>query len=207
MIFKKNYSPLAYPEAIAKMEEHVKRMLLKEAYEEVWLLEHPPVYTLGTSAEEKDILCQTKVPFYKSGRGGKVAYHGPGQRIAYVMLDLSQRTQDLRHYIWMLEEWIILVLRELGVKGERREGRVGVWVLSPEGKEEKIAAIGVRIKKWVTFHGISLNINPNLSYYKSIVPCGLANYGVTSLKRLGVEISTQEADTLLERKFLSLFEE
>ena len=167
------------------MENHVDSMRHGQAEEEVWLLEHPPVYTAGTSAKAADLL-NPQFPVIETGRGGEYTYHGPGQLVAYVMLDLRQRQKepDVKHYVWSLEEWIIRSLADLGVTGERRKGRVGIWVMMPDGSEAKIAAIGVRIRHWITFHGMSININPDLSHFDGIVPCGIANHGVTSLEQL-----------------------
>ena len=206
MRFRTLPSPAPYLETVEAMECHVDFMITGCTSEEVWLLEHPPLYTLGTSAKESDLLpASTGIPTYPTGRGGQITYHGPGQRVAYVMLDLSQRKKDVRHYIWMLEEWLILTLKDLKITAERRQGRIGLWVFSQTGQEEKIAAIGVRLKKWITFHGISLNICPDLSYYEKIIPCGLAQYGVTSLAAQGLSVSLDQVDEALKRNFLSLF--
>lgn len=206
MIFRKIHNVADYPETIARMETHVDHMLTGLASEEVWLLEHPNIYTLGSSAKDSDILSPTLLPLYRTGRGGQVTYHGTGQRVAYVMIDLSRRKQDLHQYVWMLEEWLILTLKDLGLTGERRKGRIGIWVCTPKGKEQKIAAIGVRIKKWITFHGVSLNVNPDLSYYQNIIPCGLSDYGVTSLHDRDIRASLTAVDEALERNFRPLFE-
>lgn len=174
-----------YPDALAAMEDRVAAIRAGSAPEQVWLLEHPPLYTAGTSARESDLLAPKRFPVYQAGRGGQYTYHGPGQRIAYVMLDLKQRGADLRRYIKDLEHWIIDSLAEFGVQGDVREGRVGVWVTRPDGREEKIAAIGVRVRRWVSFHGISLNVSPDLTHFSGIVPCGITEHGVTSCTRWG----------------------
>lgn len=177
-------SPVAYPDAVAHMEARVDEIRAGRAPEQVWLLEHPPLYTAGTSAKDGDLL-DARFPVYRTGRGGQYTYHGPGQRIGYVMLDLRKRQQvpDIKKYVWQLEEWVIQALRPFGVKGERREGRVGIWVAGPGG-ESKIAAVGVRVRHWVTYHGVSINVDPDLSHYAGIVPCGLGAFGVTSLAAL-----------------------
>lgn len=206
MIFRKLPHVADYPETVIRMETHVDHMLAGLASEEVWLLEHPNIYTLGSSAKDSDVLSPDLLPLYRTGRGGQVTYHGTGQRIAYVMIDLSQRKQDLRWYVQMLEEWLIMTLKDLDIKGERRRKRVGIWVSSENGKEQKIAAIGVRVKKWITFHGISLNVNPDLSYYQNIIPCGLSDYGVTSLHDKGVQVNLRAVDDALEKNFRLLFD-
>ena len=199
---------IPYPEAMFKMEQQVSSIIEEGALEQVWLLEHPALYTAGTSAKNEDLLDKTRFPVYQTGRGGEHTYHGPGQRIAYVMLDLKQHHQekpDLKRYVHQLEEWIILTLAEFGVTGERRDGRVGIWVEEPDGKESKIAAIGVRVRKWVTFHGIAINVNPDLSHYDGIVPCGISDYGVTSLEKLGIKCSMDDVDKILREKFGEVF--
>lgn len=206
MIFRKFPHVADYPETVMRMETHVDHMLAGLASEEVWLLEHPNIYTLGSSAKDSDILSPDLLPLYRTGRGGQVTYHGTGQRVAYIMIDLSQRKQDLRWYVQMLEEWLIMTLKDLGIKGEHRKERVGIWVSSENGKEQKIAAIGVRVKKWITFHGISLNVNPDLSYYQNIIPCGLSDYGVTSLQDRGAQANLHAVDDALEKNFRLLFD-
>ena len=174
-------------------------MIAGNADEMVWLLEHPPLYTSGTSAKPSDLIEQ-RFPVYETGRGGEFTYHGPGQRIGYVMLDLKKRERmDVRAYVKSLEQWIIATLAEFGVAAFTREGRIGVWVDKPKGGEAKIAALGIRVRKWVTFHGISINVNPDLSHYAGIVPCGIREYGVTSLKALGIDASMEEVDTALKQ--------
>ena len=193
-----------YPTAVAEMEAYAHAIYAGENPERVWLLEHPPLYTLGTSACKEDILTHATLPTYETGRGGQVTYHGPGQRVAYVQLNLKNRAPDLRKYIFDLEGWLILTLDSLGVKGERRSGRIGIWVDTPRG-ERKIAAIGVRVQKWVTLHGIALNVCPDLTAYQGIIPCGLSDFGVTSLQDLGVDVLMDEVDELLVQSFEKVF--
>ena len=199
--WKISSEPITYLHAINTMESCVRKIRETGEGETVWLLEHPPLYTAGTSAKDNDLLDQKSFPVHKSTRGGQYTYHGPGQRIAYVMLDLQRRGKDLHSYVKALECWIIDTICTFGIEGIRRRGRVGVWVIMPDGKEAKIAALGVRIRKWVTFHGISLNISPNLKHYEGIVPCGIQTYGITSLADLGINTTTQEIDMILKRKF------
>jgi lipoyl(octanoyl) transferase len=201
--------PVAYEEAVATMERRVAAIREGSAPELVWLLEHPPLYTAGTSAVPSDLLDPARLPVFKSGRGGQYTYHGPGQRIAYVLLDLDRRGRDVRCHVWRLEEWMIATLARFGVIGERRDGRVGVWITGPNGREDKIAAIGVRVRRWVTYHGVALNRAPDLSNYSGIVPCGIApeiaGHGVTSLTRLGVKASMAEVDMALRLTFDEVF--
>jgi len=175
----------------------------------VWLLEHPPLYTAGTSAQEGDLLDTARFPVYRTGRGGQFTYHGPGQRVAYVMLDLKSRyapkVPDVRDYVQKLEAWLIATLAEFGIKGELREGRIGIWVVTPEG-EKKIAALGVRIRSGVSYHGVALNVHPDLSHFEGIVPCGIRTYGVTSLEAMGVTVTMEEVDAVLRATFSSFFE-
>lgn len=199
-----------YPQALAEMDARVASIIGHEAGELVWLLEHPPLFTSGTSTRTDDLAGTGRFPLYATGRGGRLTYHGPGQRVAYAMLDLRARGQDLRRYVASLEEWIIRTLARFGVEGERREDRVGVWVRRPgkgEGHEDKIAAIGVRVKKWVTLHGISLNVAPDLSHYDGILACGIAEqrFGVTSLADLGVKASLADVDAALRASFEDIF--
>ena len=196
---------VAYEDAVDLMEQRVAAIHAGEASELVWLVEHPPIYTAGTSTNDADLL-STRFPVHRTGRGGQFTYHGPGQRVAYVMLDLNARTPDLRRFVASLEAWIIETLAHFSVSGERREDRVGVWVKRPEkalGAEDKIAAIGIRVRKWVTYHGISLNVEPELSHFAGIVPCGIgeARYGVTSLVDLGLPVTMTDADTALKSAF------
>ncbi|MCE7028354.1 lipoyl(octanoyl) transferase LipB [Jiella avicenniae] len=203
-----------YPDALAAMEARVGAIADGRADEAVILLEHPPLYTAGTGAQDGDLL-DRRFPVFSAGRGGQYTYHGPGQRVAYVLLDLKRRRQDVRAFVAALEAWIIATLAEFHVAGERREDRVGVWVRRPERPialdgttaEDKIAAIGIRVRRWVTFHGISLNVDPDLSHFSGIVPCGIRGHGVTSLADLGILVSMPEVDALLRRKFEAVFGE
>lgn len=265
MDWKISDTPVEYPDALAFMDQRVAQIHAGGAGDLVWLLEHPPLYTAGTSAKAKDLL-DPRFPVYPSGRGGQYTYHGPGQRVAYVMMDLKRRSlsachpvekrdrvvlgsedpgpgvrredskmivqPDIKKYVWSLEEWIIRTLAEFGVKGERRCGRVGIWVQdqvphpaqplasppSPQGRgcpsvtrtgegygEKKIAAIGVRVRHWITLHGIAINIDPNLSHFSGIVPCGIADAGVTSLADLGLQVEEEEFDKILRVKFSEIF--
>jgi lipoyl(octanoyl) transferase len=195
--------PVAYPDALAVMEARAAGIAAGEAGEMVWLLEHPPIYTAGTSANPADLI-EARFPVYHTGRGGQFTYHGPGQRVGYAMLDLKSRTPDVRAYVRDLEQWLIETLALLGVKGERREGRVGIWVRRG-AQEDKIAALGVRIKRWVTFHGVALNVDPDLSHFDGIVPCGVRAHGVTSLADLGVLVSMADVDIALKQSFKKIF--
>jgi lipoyl(octanoyl) transferase len=188
------------------MEARVAEIREVAAPELVWLLEHPPLYTGGTSARDEDLLDPRRLPVHRTGRGGRYTYHGPGQRIAYVMLDLSRRDRDVRCHVHRLEEWMIRTLARFDIRGERRDGRVGIWVARPGGKEEKIAAIGVRVRRWVTYHGVALNVDPELDHYRGIVPCGIADHGVTSLAKLGVGTTMEEVDRTLRATFGEIFE-
>ena len=194
-----------YRAAVDEMERRVAAIRAGSAAELVWLLEHPPLYTAGTSAHVSHLLEPDRLPVHRSGRGGRYTYHGPGQRIAYVMLDLRQRGQDVRCYVHKLEEWMIRTLAHFGATGERRSGRVGIWVARPGGREEKIAAIGVRVRQWVSYHGVALNIDPELEHYRGIVPCGIAEHGITSLARLGIAATMQEVDLALQNTFAQVF--
>ncbi len=198
-----------YEAALAAMDQRVAAIAAGGAAEEVWLLEHPPLYTAGTSAKPEELI-EARFPVHQAGRGGQFTYHGPGQRVAYVMLDLNRRTPDVRAFVATLEEWIIRTLAAFNVRGERRDDRIGVWVRRPdkgEGFEDKIAAIGIRVRKWVTLHGISLNVEPELTHFSGIVPCGVSEqrYGVTSLADLGLTTSMAEVDMALRREFEPLF--
>lgn len=194
-----------YEEAVAFMEKRIADIRAGSAREMVWLLEHPPIYTAGTSADFKDILAPGRLPVYRTGRGGQVTYHGPGQRVAYVMLDLKKRGSDVRAYVCNLEEWLIRTLARFNVKGERRAGRVGVWVAKGKGREDKIAAIGVRVRRWVTMHGVALNVEPDLDHYSGIVPCGISEFGVTSIVNEGIPITMPEVDMALKETFEEVF--
>ena len=201
--------PVAYETALAVMDDRVAAIAAGRAPELVWLVEHPPLYTAGTSAQRADIV-DARFPVYEAGRGGQMTYHGPGQRVAYVMIDLKRRGPDVRRFVATLEEWIIRALAHFNVRGERREDRIGVWVRRPEkaeGAEDKIAAIGIRVKQWVTLHGISLNVEPDLSHFSDIVPCGVKEqrYGVTSLVDLGLPVTMADVDVALRGEFEDLF--
>lgn len=197
-----------YEAAVAEMESRAAAIAEGRAAERVWLVEHPPLYTAGTSARDADLVEPGRFPVFRSGRGGQYTYHGPGQRVAYVMLDLDRRQPDLRRFVGALESWLILTLEAFNVRGERREDRVGVWVRRPErgeGMEDKIAAIGIRVRRWVTFHGISLNVEPDLAHFSGIVPCGVAGHGVTSLVDLGLPATMHDADVALRSAFEEVF--
>jgi lipoyl(octanoyl) transferase len=198
-----------YQEALAWMEARVAAIVAGEAEECVWLLEHPPLYTAGTSARSEDLVDPDRFPVFEAGRGGEYTYHGPGQRVAYVMLDLNRRGRDVRRFVAALEDWVIGALDDFQVRGERRPGRVGVWVQRPDKPpladgslaEDKIAAIGVRLRRWVSFHGVSINVDPDLSHYAGIVPCGIAEHGVTSLVDFGLPVGMADIDLALRRRF------
>lgn len=207
-------APVDYAEAVSWQERRVEEILAGRAEECVWLLEHPPLITGGTSARSEDLLQPDRFPVHRTGRGGEFTYHGPGQRVIYAILNVGARGRDVRAYVRNLEEWTIRAIAEFGVKGERRAGRVGIWVTrpdlppGPDGRpaEAKIAAIGVRLRRWVAFHGIALNVEPDLSHYDAIVPCGLRDYGATSLVDLGAPASMSEVDQALRRSFASVFD-
>ncbi len=202
-----------YEKAVAFMEERAGLIREGKAAEMVWLVEHPPLYTAGTSANSADLLEKGRFPVHKTGRGGEYTYHGPGQRVAYVMLDLKTRREDVRAFIAALEAWIIATLERFNVKGERREDRVGVWVARPDKPplpgglpaEDKIAAIGIRLRRWVSFHGISINVEPDLAHFGGIVPCGISGYGVTSLVDLGLPVTMEDLDLALKAAFAEVF--
>jgi lipoyl(octanoyl) transferase len=198
-------SPVPYPDAVAAMEKRVLAIREGRAGEEVWLLEHPPLYTAGTSADPAELLDPNRFPTYPTGRGGRYTYHGPGQRVAYVMLDLKHRGGDVRRFVGQLEAWVIASLARLGVRGERRIGRVGIWVADGRGGEAKIAAIGVRVRRWVSFHGVAINVDPDLSHFAGIVPCGISEHGVTSLRALGNPAGMAELDAALKETFPVIF--
>lgn len=195
---------ISYEDALSSMQARVQKIQDAQAPEQVWSLEHPPLYTLGTSAKKSDVL-EHHLPTYKTGRGGQVTYHGPGQRVIYLMLDLQQRCLDLKAYVWTLEEWLIRTIQEFGITAVRREGRIGLWVPQSPTREDKIAAIGVRIQKWVTSHGVAINIHPDLNHFNGIIPCGIKGQGVTSLQALGIKASLPEVDEILRQKFKELF--
>ena len=202
-----------YNSALEKMDNYVQKIISGEADERIWLLEHPSLYTAGTSADKKDLVEPNRFPVFETKRGGQYTYHGPGQRVVYVMLDLNKRGKDIKKFVENLEAWIIYTLAEFNVVGQSRSGRVGIWVERPDKpkningliKEEKIAAIGVRLKKWVTFHGLSINVDPNLSHFQGIVPCGIKEHGVTSLVDLGLPISMTDLDIALTKSFSKVF--
>lgn len=208
-------TPVEYEVAVERMETLASKIRLGEAPETVWLVEHPPLYTAGTSANDTDLISHNRFPVHQTGRGGEYTYHGPGQRVAYVMLDLNRRRQDVRAYVAALEAWIIATLDDFNITGERREDRVGVWVKRPEKshlsdgtpREDKIAAIGIRLRKWVSFHGISINLDPDLEHFSGIVPCGVQGHGVTSLVDLGLPVTMADLDLALERNFQTIFGE
>ncbi|MGB3315874.1 MAG: lipoyl(octanoyl) transferase LipB [Albidovulum sp.] len=204
---------VSYDHALSQMEARVAAMAEGRAGEAIWLLEHPPLYTAGTSARSEDLTDPDRFPVFTAGRGGQYTYHGPGQRVAYVMLDLNQRGRDVRAFVKRLEAWIIAALAEFNVTGEVREGRVGVWVTRPDKpplpdgapREDKIAAIGVKLRKWVSFHGISINVEPDLSHFDGIVPCGIRDHGVTSLVDLGLPVTMVDLDMALKATFSKAF--
>ena len=205
--------PVPYPEALATMEARAAAIRAGTAAEAIWFLEHPPLYTAGTSARIEDLTDPDRFPVYDAGRGGQYTYHGPGQRIAYVMLDIARRGRDVRHFVCQVENWVIATLDEFNVKGERRAGRVGVWVVRPDKppmpvgspREDKIAAIGLRLRRWVSFHGLSINVDPELRHFDGIVPCGIREHGVTSLVDLGLPVTMADVDVALKRTFPRVF--
>jgi len=200
--------PVGYDAAVAEMETRVALIADGKARERVWLVEHPPLYTAGTSARDEDLLAPERFPVHRTGRGGQYTYHGPGQRVAYVMLDLKRREPDLRRFVSALEAWLIATLARFNVRGERREDRVGVWVRRPdkgEGAEDKIAALGIRVRRWVSFHGIALNVEPDLAHFGGIVPCGVVDQGVTSLVDLGLPLTMNDVDGALRAAFEEIF--
>ena len=202
-----------YPVAVAAMEERVAAIRAGTASEAIWLLEHPALYTAGTSADPADLKDPDRFPVHQTRRGGQYTYHGPGQRVAYVMLDVAARGRDVRKFVQSLENWVIAALDEFNVKGEIREGRVGVWVERPEKpplpdgspREDKVAAIGIRLRKWISFHGISINVEPDLEHFAGIVPCGISDHGVTSLVDLGLPVTMGDMDVALKRTFAQAF--
>ena len=209
MEWKISDQPVSYPEALAQMEARAAAIAGGDTPEQVWLLEHPPIYTAGTSAKDCDLL-EARFPVYRTGRGGQFTYHGPGQRIGYAMLDLRARKPDVRAYVRDLEQWLIETLAQFNIKGERREGRVGIWVQrgptsTLNAREDKIAALGVRIKSWVTLHGVALNVEPDLTHFSGIVPCGVTAHGVTSLADLGIAVSMADVDVALKQSFKKIF--
>ncbi len=198
--------PVAYPDAVAMMERRVAAIAAGEAEDLVWLLEHPPIYTAGVSAKPQDLIAPDRFPVFSSGRGGQFTYHGPGQRVVYLMVDLGARTRDVRAFVAAMEAWIIEALAKLGVEACARPGRVGIWIESRDGAPEaKIAAIGVKVRRWVTLHGASLNVSPDLTHFEGIVACGLRNHGVTSLAALGAPADMASADAALRAAFVPVF--
>lgn len=211
-----SHSPIDYPCAVDFMEQRVQGIIDNTASEAIWLLQHPPLYTAGVRAVQSDLLNAGGLPVFASGRGGQYTYHGPGQRVVYTMLDLRKRGQDVKQFVTTLEQWGIATLHRLGIKGEQRHGRIGVWVVSPEsdrgkttlsalGSEQKIIAIGVKLRRWVSFHGLSINVDPNLDHFRGIVPCGLKEYSVTSLKHLGCTADMHAVDAALRTTFDSVW--
>ena len=207
--------PVGYEDAVSKMETRAAEIAAGTAEELIWLVEHPPLYTAGTSAKPADLTDPDRFPVFETRRGGQYTYHGPGQRVVYVMLDVGRRGHDVRRFVQQLEEWVIATLDRFNVKGEIREGRVGVWVTRPEKpplpdgspREDKIAAIGIRLRKWVSFHGISINVEPELSHFDGIVPCGITGHGVTSLVDLGLPVTMDDLDVALKTTFEDVFGE
>lgn len=199
-------APVEYGTALAQMEAHVAALTAGKARERIWLLEHPPVYTAGTSATDAAELIDRRFPVFRTGRGGRYTYHGPGQRIGYLMLDLRNRKRDVRGYVHAVEGWVIAALGELGIEAFRAEGRIGIWTLDEAGREAKIGAIGVRIRQWVTMHGFAVNLSPDLSHFGGIVPCGIAEFPVTSAAALGIAATPQQFDSALHATFLPFLE-
>jgi len=198
-------APVDYETALRFMERRVEAILAGAAPEAVWLLEHPPIYTCGTSARDADLLDAARFPVYRTGRGGRITYHGPGQRVAYVMLDLKRRGADVRAFVCALESWLIATLASFGIAARRSDGKVGVWVDTAAGGEAKIAALGVRVRRWVSFHGVALNVDPDLTHFTGIVPCGLAGSAVTSMRAEGVAVGMAEVDEALRAHFMRAF--
>ncbi|WP_051588428.1 lipoyl(octanoyl) transferase LipB [Actibacterium mucosum] len=204
-----------YDDSLVAMENRARQIAEGSAGEAVWLLEHPPLYTAGTSAKREDLVDPDRFPVYDTRRGGQYTYHGPGQRVAYAMLNVGERGRDVRKFVAQMEEWVIATLSEFNIHGERRDGRVGVWVqrndkpLTATGQppEDKIAAIGIRLRKWVSFHGLSINVEPDLSHFDGIVPCGITEHGVTSLVDLGLPVTMEDVDVALRRTFDDVFEQ
>ncbi|WP_041795260.1 lipoyl(octanoyl) transferase LipB [Pararhodospirillum photometricum] len=200
-------TPIPYPDALARMEARAWAIRESGAAQALWFLEHPPLYTQGTSARPEDLLWPERFPVYAAGRGGQYTYHGPGQRVVYVMMDLERRGRDVRRFVHDLETWLQEALARLGVAAEPRADRVGLWVRHPNGGEDKIAALGIRVRRWVSFHGIALNVAPDLEHFQGIVPCGIQEHGVTSLRALGLDIPMADADAALARAFTAVFGE
>ncbi len=213
MEWKTSPGLVPFPEALAFMEARAAAIAAGEADECLWFLEHPPLYTAGTSAKPQDLTDPDRFPVFDAGRGGQYTYHGPGQRIVYVMLDLNRRGRDVRRFVGALEDWVIATLAEFNVRGERRAGRVGVWVVRPDrapnadgtAREDKIAAIGVKLRRWVSFHGVSINVEPDLTHFSGIIPCGIREHGVTSLVDLGLPVTMTDLDIALRATFDAAF--
>jgi lipoyl(octanoyl) transferase len=203
--WKTSDAPAAYPDAVAFMERRIEAIHAGRAPQLVWLLEHPALYTAGTSAKVQDLLTPSRFPVFATGRGGQYTYHGPGQRVGYVMLDIRRRNNDVRRFVHDLEEWLIRSLQHFNIRGERREGRVGIWVARKGGREDKIAALGIRVRKGISFHGVSLNVEPDLEHFTGIVPCGISEHGVTSLAELGITASTHDVDLAMREAFEQVF--
>jgi lipoyl(octanoyl) transferase len=199
-------NPVPYETAVRAMEERVAAIRAGSAAELVWLLEHPPLYTAGTSARDSDLVEPGLFPVHRTGRGGQYTYHGPGQRVGYVMLDLRRRGADLRAYVCGLEDWLLRTLARFGLRGERRPDRVGIWIDEGGGRDSKIAAIGVRVRHWVSFHGVALNVDPDLTHYRGIVPCGITRHGITSLAQQGIIAAMPEVDTAMRAAFAEVFD-
>ena len=197
--WRRDYAPVPYRQALAEQEARNAAIATGEARELIWLLEHPPVYTAGTSAPASELL-DPRFEVVETGRGGRYTYHGPGQRVGYVLLDLGRRGRDVRGFVHALEGWVIATLADFGVESWRALGRIGIWTRDIDGSEAKIGAIGVRIRRWVTMHGFAVNLDPDLAHFGGIVPCGIADYGVTSLKKLGIEVAPEEWDEALQRR-------
>jgi len=198
-------APVGLPEAVAEMERRVAAIAADREDEAVWLLEHPSILTMGTSGSAGDILDTQRFPIHRVSRGGQVTYHGPGQRIAYLMLDLNRRSRDVRQFISAVEGWVIMTLAEFGIEACIRPGRVGVWVVQADGSESKIAAIGIRLRRWVSFHGVSINLTPDLDHYRTIIPCGIEDFGITSMRELGCDASPADLDQCLKANFEQAF--
>ncbi len=207
-------TPVPYADALTFMEARAEAIAAGTADEAIWLLEHPPLYTAGTSAKIDDLVDPDRFPVFEARRGGQYTYHGPGQRVAYVMLDVGKRGRDVRRFVQELEAWVIATLDQFNVKGEIRPGRVGVWVTRPDKpltatgavQEDKIAALGIRLRKWVSFHGLSINVEPDLSHFDGIVPCGISDHGVTSLVDLGLPVTMADLDVALRQSFDTIFD-
>ena len=201
-------TPVDYQQAVTRMETRVADILRGHAPELIWLLEHPALYTAGTSARSEDLLTPDRFPVHKTGRGGQYTYHGPGQRVVYVMLDLKRFNGDVRAYVFTLEDWVIDTLAQFNIKGERRQGRIGIWVARPDkrpGRDDKIAALGIRVRKWISYHGLAINLDPDLDHFSGITPCGISDHGTTSLTDLGIPAMMSDLDIALRESFERIF--